>query len=100
MIGANSISQGTFISAAALTLGSNAKIYGRALVNAAGTMGAGSSIQSGAVSDGCLEEDTGEHLSMSPTLGPSISPTEDTFKYPTVSIYLVHNDMKVAVASY
>ena len=98
-LGANIINKGTFISAAALTLGANAKIYGRALVDAAATMGAGTSIQSGAVSDGCLD-DTGDHESSSPTLGPSISPTEDTFKYTTVSIYLVHYDIEVVVASY
>ena len=98
-LGANSISQGTFISAAALTLGANAKIHGRALVNAAATMGAGSSIQSGAVSDGCLE-DTGDHESSSPTLGPSSTPTADTFKYPNVSLYRVHYDIEVVVASY
>ena len=62
-------------------------------------MGAGSSIQSGAVLDGRLE-DTGDHEPLSPTIGPWISPTEDTLKDPTVSIYLVHYDIEVVVASY
>ena len=45
-LGANSISQGIFITGptAALTLGANGKLCGRALIDAAATMGAGSSI--------------------------------------------------------
>ena len=68
-LGGNIISQGTFISAAALTLGANRKIYGRALINAAATMGAGSLIQSDSILDGC-QQDTGNHESSSPTVGP------------------------------